>query len=106
MTWQRSMNLIKVLQFRLQLCFGKFTMLLGEESSQAGLFRHLSNHVFGVQDFTGTPRFYMSIRETFYNSIDLAVINEYDKGAVMKISTVLWHVYHVAWQRVLSNETF
>ena len=29
----------------------------------------------------------MSIRETFSNSIDLAMINEYDKGAVMKIGT-------------------
>ena len=38
----------------------------------------------------------MSIRETFSNSIDLAVINEYDKGAVTKISIVLGCVYHVA----------
>ena len=35
------------------------------------------------------PRFGMSIRETFSNSISLPVTNEYDKGAVMKISTVL-----------------
>ena len=26
-------------------------MLLVEESSQTGLFRHLSNHVFGVRNF-------------------------------------------------------
>ena len=31
----------------------------------------------------------MSIRETFSNSINLAVINEYDKGAVLSISTCL-----------------
>ena len=31
------------------------------------------------------PRFGMSIRETFSNSISLLVTNEYDKGAVMKI---------------------
>ena len=31
----------------------------------------------------------------FSYSIDLAVINEYQKGAVMEISTVLCHVYHV-----------
>ena len=47
------------------------------------------------------PRFCMSIRETFSNPIDLAVIIEYDKGGVMHISTVLWHVYHVACRRVL-----
>ena len=39
----------------------------------------------------------MSIRETVSNPIDLAVANEYDKGAAMYISTVLWHVYHVAF---------
>ena len=48
----------------------------------------------------------MLLRETFSNSIDLEVINEYDKAAVMEISTVLWHVYHVACQRVLSNGVF
>ena len=31
----------------------------------------------------------MSIRETFSNSIDLAVINEYGKGALMQISNGL-----------------
>ena len=41
---------------------------------------------------TSSSRFYMSIRETFSNSIDLAVVNEYNKGAVRQISTVLWHV--------------
>ena len=48
----------------------------------------------------------MSIRETFSNSIYLAVIDEYDNGAVMQISTVLGHVYHVACRRVLSNGAF
>ena len=38
----------------------------------------------------------MSIRAPFSNSIDLVVINEYDKGAVKQISAVLGHVYHVA----------
>ena len=56
--------------------------------------------------YEAVPRFGMSINETFSNSIDLAVINEYDKGAMMQISTVLWHVYHVPCQRVLSNRTF
>ena len=48
----------------------------------------------------------MSIRETFSNSIDLAVINEYHKGAVMQIWKILSHVYYVASQRVLSNGFF
>ena len=38
----------------------------------------------------------MEKAETFPNSIDLAVINEYDKEAVMQIATVLGKVYHVA----------
>ena len=36
----------KVLALRLNQCFGPFTMLPVEGSSRAGLFRHLSNHVF------------------------------------------------------------
>ena len=48
----------------------------------------------------------MSIRETFSNSGDLAVINGYDKYAVVQISTVLGYVYHVASQRVLPDNTF
>ena len=48
----------------------------------------------------------MSIRDPFSNSIVLVVINEYDKGAVMQISAVFGHVYHVAFGRVLLNWTF
>ena len=44
----------------------------------------------------------MSITETFSNSIDLAVIKEYDKGHVMQISTVFGHVYHIE----VSSETW
>ena len=47
------------------------------------------------------PRFGISIRETFSNTIFWPVINEYYKGAVMQISTVLGHVYNVACWRVL-----
>ena len=43
----------------------------------------------------------MLIRETFPNSIELAVINEYDKGTVMQISTVLVVIYHVAYRTVV-----
>ena len=43
----------------------------------------------------------MLIRETYFDSIDFEVINEYDKGGVMEISTVLVHVYHLAFRSVL-----
>ena len=43
---QRSINMIKVLSFRCQQCFGQFVMLLVEGPSETRLFRHLSNHVF------------------------------------------------------------
>ena len=36
----------KVLSLRFQQCFGPFIMYLVEESSESGLFRHLSNHAF------------------------------------------------------------
>ena len=48
----------------------------------------------------------MSITEAFSNSINLVVISQLDKGAVMQISAVLGHVYLVACGRVLSNGTF
>ena len=43
---QGSINMVKVLSFRFQHCFGLLTMLLVEGFSETGLFRHLSNHVF------------------------------------------------------------
>ena len=55
---------------------------------------------------TRSPRFGMSIRETFKNSIGLSVVKEYDKSAVMQMSSVLWRVYHVACRRVLWNRIF
>ena len=38
--------MVKVLSIRFQECPGAFIMLLLKESSENGLFRHLSNHVF------------------------------------------------------------
>ena len=52
------------------------------------------------------PKFSMSITETFYSLIALAVINEYDKGTVTQIPKGLRHVCHVACRRVLWNRTF
>ena len=45
---QPSMNFKKGLWCRFQQSLGTFTMLLVEGSSETALFRHLSNHVFGV----------------------------------------------------------
>ena len=39
---------------RLEQCLGTFTMLLVEGSFETGLFRHLSNYVFGVHNFGNT----------------------------------------------------
>ena len=48
----------------------------------------------------------MSIKQTFPNTISLPVTNEYDKGAVMHISSVFGHLYiNVCW-RILWNGTF
>ena len=43
---QLSINMVKVLSFTFQQCFSLFTVLLVQGSSETGLFRHLSNHVF------------------------------------------------------------
>ena len=48
------MNVIKVLWHRFQKCLGTCAMLLVETSSKMGLFRYLSNHVFGVRKFWNT----------------------------------------------------
>ena len=44
------------------------------------------------------PRFGISIRKTFSNTISLPVTNEYNKGAVMQISTVIGRVYHLLFK--------
>ena len=51
LTWKWPMNMTKMLWGRFEQCLGTFTMLLVEGSSERGLFRHLSNHVFGVRHF-------------------------------------------------------
>ena len=38
--------MVKVLPFSFEQCFGTFTMLLVEDSSETGLFRNSSNQVF------------------------------------------------------------
>ena len=48
----------------------------------------------------------MSKTETFSNSVDLAVVNEYDKDAVILISNVPGYVYHVVVEGSSEMEVF
>ena len=50
---------------------------------------------------TSSPKIWHVNKRDFSYSTDLAVIDEYDQGAMMQISIVLWLVYHVASQKVL-----
>ena len=59
------MNMIKMLWCRFQQWSCTFTMLLFEGSSETGLFRHLSDHVFGVHNFGNTN----SMRVIFFFKI-------------------------------------
>ena len=43
--------MVQVLSPRMQQCLSQFTMLLIEGSFETGLFRHLSNYVFGSLEF-------------------------------------------------------
>ena len=42
-------------------------------------------------------------KSDFYNSITFTMITQDDKGALIKIESVFWTVYHVACQEVFSN---
>ena len=55
---------------------------------------------------TSSPKIGNVNRETFSNSIALAVINKFEKGEVEKISTVFGLVFHVVCWRVLRNWAF
>ena len=46
--------MVKEVSLKFEQCFGAFTMLLFVGSSETGLFRHCSNHVFGVRNFGNT----------------------------------------------------
>ena len=54
MTWQWSMNMIKVKLCRFEPCLGTFTMLIVDGYYEMGLFRHLCNYVFRVRNFGNT----------------------------------------------------
>ena len=57
------MNMIKVMFSRFEQCLGTFTISLVEASSKTGLFRHLSDYVFGVRNF----EIRKCIRVTFFS---------------------------------------
>ena len=59
------MNLIKSLWCRFEPCLGTFTMLLLEGSSEAGLFRHLPNHVLRIRSFGNTK----AVRVIFFSKM-------------------------------------
>ena len=48
------MNMIKMLSYIFEQWFGTFTMLLVVGLSKTGLFRHLSDYVFGGRNFGNT----------------------------------------------------
>ena len=162
-----SLKMIKALSLRLNQSFGPFTMSPVETSSETGVFRHLSKHVFRAQEsrkyriyeghlFTKCSKFnadsknaeknwekifaswhkctrifcillsllikeYLSSavnvlrkglknihvsKSDLCNSIAFTVITQDDKGALIKIDSVFWLVYHVASRDVLSNGSF
>ena len=45
---QWSMSMVKVPSFRVEQCFGPFTMLLVEGYCEAMIFTHLSNHAYRI----------------------------------------------------------
>ena len=55
---------------------------------------------------TSSPKNLHVNNRDFSNTIDFAVINEYNNDAVMQISTVLGDVCHVACGNLLRNGTF
>ena len=76
MTWQWSVNMIKLLWCRFQQCLCTFTMLLVTWSSETRLFRRLSDHVFKVRDSRNTK----SMRVIFFFSKYLTFIAHFKYG--------------------------
>ena len=50
-------------------------------------------------------RFFIALKETFYNSIIFAVIKKYDKAAVVQ-NVMVEPIYHGACRRVLWRGSF
>ena len=84
-------------------CFCHKCISIGNIKLSLLRMRYLS---LAANVFTSSPRFSMSIIETFSNSVSLLVTSEYDKGAVMQNLMVVGHVYHIACITILWNGTF
>ena len=54
-----------------------------------------------VNVLTNTYKALHLIKRNFFRSITFKMITKYGNGAVVQITTVFEHVYHVASQRVL-----
>ena len=86
--------MIKVLWCRFQQCLGTFTMLLVEGSSEIGLFRHLSNHVFRVRNFGNTN----AVRVIFFSKNSKFNL-DFKKGAKN------WENFFCFWQNCMWTAT-
>ena len=53
-----------------------------------------------------SPKTFHVTKNDFSNSITFIVINQFGKGAGIKIESVFWPVYHAACPAVLSNGSF
>ena len=117
LTWQWSMNMIKVMWCRFQQCFGMSTMLLVEGSSKTVLFRHLSNHVFEALNFgnkkTYEGHLFWSKRSKFQIDFKNAAKN-WEKGScfcdncisIAIVNLFLWRTrYFSSGSQCLKNES-
>ena len=84
-------------------CFWDICILIGIVKLSLLRTRYFSS---AANVLSSSHRFYISIKETFSKSIFLPTTNEYHKGTLMQISTVLVHVYHIAFRSVLWNGNF
>ena len=89
--WQWSINLMILLRFRFQEYSGQFPMLLVDGSFERGLFRHLSNHVFGVCSFRNTK----FMRVIF--SSESSRFNLYFKNAAKNSEKVFYFIDNCIW---------
>ena len=87
--------MIKVLSCKFEQFLGPFTMLLVEMSSETKLFRHLSNHVFGVRIFGNTK----SMRVAFLSKF--SKINAALKNAAKSFKKVFCFMDNCIWTGII-----
>ena len=121
LTWQWSLNIIKMLWCRFQQCFGTFTMLLVKGSSETILFRHWSDHVLGVRNLGNTKsmrvifffeysKFFIDFKNSAKNwekvlcfwdnciSIGIVKLSLLRRGYFSSAANVLRSSHKMAWQ--------